>query len=170
MDQPRKVAKPARGQLNREIKCPCRCIRIVSTYYVLLLAFVCIPGIFFIWVHVVHSCTVHCYNVCATITAVSVHIMYYECSSTYTVISSGASPPLPNLAEMAIKTLNYPGGTFFLRSPPTFELTPGGSFFAKKTPAPGGNTEKSAVFLQATVNCLLLLLCWLSSLVLLHRN
>ena len=22
-----KVAKPARGQLNREIKCPCRCIR-----------------------------------------------------------------------------------------------------------------------------------------------
>ena len=27
MDQPRKVAKPARGQLNREIKCPCRRIR-----------------------------------------------------------------------------------------------------------------------------------------------
>ena len=27
MDQPRKVAKPALGQLNREIKCPCRCIR-----------------------------------------------------------------------------------------------------------------------------------------------
>ena len=27
MDQPRKVAKPARGQLNREIKCPCRSIR-----------------------------------------------------------------------------------------------------------------------------------------------
>ena len=31
MDQPRKVAKPARDQLNREIKCleknPCRCIR-----------------------------------------------------------------------------------------------------------------------------------------------
>ena len=28
MDQPRKVVKqPARGQLNREIKCPCRCIR-----------------------------------------------------------------------------------------------------------------------------------------------
>ena len=27
MDQPCKVAKPARGQLNREIKCPCRCIR-----------------------------------------------------------------------------------------------------------------------------------------------
>ena len=26
IDQPRKVAKPARGQLNREIKCPCRCI------------------------------------------------------------------------------------------------------------------------------------------------
>ena len=27
MDQPRKVAKPSRGQLNREIKFPCRCIR-----------------------------------------------------------------------------------------------------------------------------------------------
>ena len=27
MDRPRKVAKPARGQLNRETKCPCRCIR-----------------------------------------------------------------------------------------------------------------------------------------------
>ena len=23
MDQPRKVAKPARGQLNKEVKCPC---------------------------------------------------------------------------------------------------------------------------------------------------
>ena len=27
MDQPRKVAKPVRVQLNREIKCPSRCIR-----------------------------------------------------------------------------------------------------------------------------------------------
>ena len=27
MDQPHKVAKPARGQLNKEMKCPCRCIR-----------------------------------------------------------------------------------------------------------------------------------------------
>ena len=27
MDQPRRVAKPARRQLSREIKCPCRCIR-----------------------------------------------------------------------------------------------------------------------------------------------
>ena len=27
MDQPRKVAKPARGQLDWEIKCPCACIR-----------------------------------------------------------------------------------------------------------------------------------------------
>ena len=26
MDQPRKVATPARGQLTRESKCPCRCI------------------------------------------------------------------------------------------------------------------------------------------------
>ena len=27
MDQPRKVAKPARDQLNRETKCPRKCIR-----------------------------------------------------------------------------------------------------------------------------------------------
>ena len=26
MDQPRKAAKPARGQKNKEIKCPCRYI------------------------------------------------------------------------------------------------------------------------------------------------
>ena len=40
----------------------------------------------------------------------------------------------PNLAERGIKTLSYHGGTlfFFQRSPPTFEFTPGGSFFAKK--------------------------------------
>ena len=56
MDQPRKVAKPARGQLNR-------CIRgryiYICTGTVLLFGFLYIPGIFFIWGHV-HSCTVHC--------------------------------------------------------------------------------------------------------------
>ena len=50
MDQPRKVAKPARGQLNRETKCPCRCIRgkymYICTGTVLLFVFVYIPGIF----------------------------------------------------------------------------------------------------------------------------
>ena len=43
MDQPRKVAKPApRGQLNREIKCPCRCIRgkYRYMYYFCLLLFI----------------------------------------------------------------------------------------------------------------------------------
>ena len=43
MDQPRKVAKPARGQLNREIKCSCRCIRGKYNFvhiYVLLFEFV----------------------------------------------------------------------------------------------------------------------------------
>ena len=41
MDQPHKVAKPARGQLNREIKCPCRCTSsvVVRTHYLLLFAF-----------------------------------------------------------------------------------------------------------------------------------
>ena len=70
MDQPRKVAKSARGQLNREIKCPCRCIRgkyilkyifTGTTVVLLLFVFVYIPGIFFIWGHVhPYSCTVHC--------------------------------------------------------------------------------------------------------------
>ena len=32
MDQSCKVAKPAHGQLNREIKCPCRCIRGIYIY------------------------------------------------------------------------------------------------------------------------------------------
>ena len=41
MDQPRKVAKPARGQLNREIKCPCRCICGKYKVYILCTA-VCI--------------------------------------------------------------------------------------------------------------------------------
>ena len=50
MDQSCKVAKPAHGQLNREIKCPCRCIRGIYTSIctgtvVLLFVFVYIPGI-----------------------------------------------------------------------------------------------------------------------------
>ena len=49
MDQPRKVAKPARGQLNREISVLAYA-SVVRTY-VLLFAFVYRPGIFFIWVH-----------------------------------------------------------------------------------------------------------------------
>ena len=40
MDQPLKVAKPARGQLNREIKCPCGCIR--GKYIVYVCTVVCI--------------------------------------------------------------------------------------------------------------------------------
>ena len=49
MDQPRQAAKPARGQLNREISvlADASVVRI----YVLLFAFVYIPGFFFIWVH-----------------------------------------------------------------------------------------------------------------------
>ena len=49
MDQPRKVAKPDHGQLKRETKCPCRCIR---GKYILCSA-VCIfyiSGTFLIWV------------------------------------------------------------------------------------------------------------------------
>ena len=68
--------------------------------------------------------------------------MYREYMSS----ESPPPPPPPNLAEMGIKTLSYPGGIYiyiytsyiyFQKTPSTFELTPGGSFFAKKnTPAP----------------------------------
>ena len=46
MDEPRKAAKPARGQLNWEIKSPCRCIRGKYIYMYCCLLFVYIPGIF----------------------------------------------------------------------------------------------------------------------------
>ena len=46
MDQPRKVAKPARGQLNREVKCSCRCIRGKYIYMYWYSTAVCIPGIY----------------------------------------------------------------------------------------------------------------------------
>ena len=57
MDQPRKLAKPARGQLYPTDKY----ILVYICTGTVLLYLVCIPGtgIFFIWVHV-HSCTVHC--------------------------------------------------------------------------------------------------------------
>ena len=52
MDQPRKVAKPARGQLNKEVKCPCTVQMLRGKYIymylhstVLLFVFVYIPGI-----------------------------------------------------------------------------------------------------------------------------
>ena len=46
MDQPRKVAIPGRGKLNREIKCSCTCVR---GKYVLLLAFVYIAQVYFLF-------------------------------------------------------------------------------------------------------------------------
>ena len=91
MDQPRKVVKPARGQLNREIKRPCRCICGKYIDYVLLIAFVYVPGNRYTFY--LGTCTfVHVsllyMNVCVT-TAVSVHIMYYECNSTYVYLVPG---------------------------------------------------------------------------------
>ena len=84
MDQPRKVAKPARGQLNREIKCLCRCIRGKYIYlHCCLHLFVYVPGIFFIWGHV-HSCTVHCCMCICVTTAVCIYVDMYGnhiCSS-----------------------------------------------------------------------------------------
>ena len=72
MDQPRKVAKPAQGQL---------CIRGkyipgICTGTVLLFALVCIPGtsVFFIRGHI-HSCTVHC---CISIYVCNYSGMYVE--------------------------------------------------------------------------------------------
>ena len=61
MDQPRKVAKPARGQLY-----PFVVSKYIRTGTVLLFILVYIPGtsIFFIWGHVHSSCTVHCCIIC----------------------------------------------------------------------------------------------------------
>ena len=42
MDQPCKVAKPGRGQLDREIKCPCRCIRGKYIYIYVLVQYCCL--------------------------------------------------------------------------------------------------------------------------------
>ena len=80
MDQSRKVTKPARGQLNREIKCPCRCIRGKYIYIYICTAvciylFVDIPGIFFIWGHVhsfVHGSLLYM-DICVT-TAVCMYV------------------------------------------------------------------------------------------------
>ena len=67
MDQPRKVAKHACGQLNREMKCPnremkCPCTYICGKYryHILLFAFVQIPGKKKNWVHVHSSYAVRC--------------------------------------------------------------------------------------------------------------
>ena len=62
-----------------------------------------------------------------------------------------SSPPQKHFwAEMGIKTLSNLGGTFFffLKIPPAYlRVNPGGDLFSqKKTPAPEGNTEKSASF------------------------
>ena len=84
MDQSRKVAEPARGQLNMETKCPCRCIR---GKYILCTA-VCIylhSRYFFLFGYMyVRSrfTAVYTMHICVT-TAVPVHIMCYEYSSTY---------------------------------------------------------------------------------------
>ena len=69
MDQPRKVAKSARGQLNREIKCPCRCIR---GKYICTVVCICLHTRYiFISLHNMHS--VHgslllynMHNICVT--------------------------------------------------------------------------------------------------------
>ena len=58
MDQPRKVAKPARGQLYPW----CKYIYICTGTVLLLFVLVYIPDIFFIWGHV-HSCMVHCFRI-----------------------------------------------------------------------------------------------------------
>ena len=79
MDQPREVAKSARGQLHREIKCPCRCIRgkyiRTDIYFCLYIRYIFYLG----------TCTfvhgsllyMHIIPVCVT-TAVFVYV--YRCS------------------------------------------------------------------------------------------
>ena len=81
MDQPRKVAKPARGQLNREIKVSLQMHPVISTYrYVLQFALVYIPGIFFIWGHMhIRARLIHCciiYIICDH-SAVCIYVYMY---------------------------------------------------------------------------------------------
>ena len=81
MDQPRKIIKPARGQLNREIKCPCR--RILRGKYVYMY---CCLHLFIYQVHLlfgdthtstfVHGSVLYTHNICVT-TAVCVYVYIY---------------------------------------------------------------------------------------------
>ena len=87
MDLPRKVAKHARGQLNREVKCPCRCIR---GKYIFTAVCIClhIRYIFYLGTTCtlfVHGSLLYNMHICVT-TAVSLRIIYYERSSTYMYI------------------------------------------------------------------------------------
>ena len=85
MDRLRKVVKPARGQLNSEIKCPCRCIR---GRYIWTVVCICLDTRY---IFHLGTCTLFVHgsllymHTCVT-TAVSVHIMHYEYSSTYIYI------------------------------------------------------------------------------------
>ena len=82
IDQPREVAKPAGGQLNREIKCPCRCIR---GEYLRTAVCICVHTRYIFYLGTctfVHGSLLYM-HIYVTTAAVSVHIMYYECSSTY---------------------------------------------------------------------------------------
>ena len=78
MYQPRKVAKPARGQLNRETKCPSRCIRGKYKYTAIR---ICLHTRYIFYLG---ACTfVHgslLYMIICVTAAVSVHILYYEYS------------------------------------------------------------------------------------------
>ena len=65
MDQPREVAKPARGQKNKEIKCTCRYISGMYMYMYKTRSDVCIYMFIYqvqyiFYLGHVHSCTVHC--------------------------------------------------------------------------------------------------------------
>ena len=57
MDEPRKAAKPARGQLNWEIKSPCRCIR--GKYIDYICIAVCFLFIYQVYFYLVTCVFVH---------------------------------------------------------------------------------------------------------------
>ena len=75
MDQSRKVDKPARGQLNREMKCPCRCIRskyICTAPYIAYIYFYLGTCIF------VHGSLIYYTWYAYMFDVVPVHIVYYK--------------------------------------------------------------------------------------------
>ena len=112
MDQPPKVAKPARGQLNREVKRSCRFIRAKHIYmYWYSSTGVCIglcTRYIFIWGHVVHGSLVssnmhiYIYNIytCVnTVVCASCRPMF-----VYMAFTTGqGSPPVQHLLRGGYK-------------------------------------------------------------------
>ena len=133
MDQPPcKVAKPARGQLNREMKCPCRCIRGKYRYMYWYSTAVCI-GLYTRYIFYLGTCTFR-----ARFTAVvNAYIMCnydYVCICMVTTYSKGknhtdqpgkvANPARGQLAEQGKRIIPCPRSRLRIWSRETVSAVP----------------------------------------------